>query len=208
MSEKKGSSIWERPVNLIPLDQPHSEADAEMLREHLLSLNGLDQRLSLHAARCEAIVSSMSSDPLKRTPMQQAAKKWLSVYQCLCRARSNADEQQTVELSYWLGELSEELRWKWGFVPGLKASPEELALVRKKAMLALATNNEGRDEANSKRARAKTLRREYAQEKAKEYRTRKLGSTETEIALYIHRIWNLAEEEKPAVSTIRNYLRK
>lgn len=207
MSKKNGSSIWERPVKHIPLDQPLSDADAEMLRKYLLSLNGLDQRLSLQAARCEAIVSSMSSDPLKRTPIQQATKKWLSVYRSLCRARSDSDEQQTVELSYWLGELSEELRWKWGFVPGLKASPEELALERKKARAAFATNKEGRDEENRERARMKTRRLEYAQEQAQEYRARRPGLNDTEIALKIHRTWDLPGK-KPAVRTIRDYLKK
>lgn len=191
----------------IPLDQPLPDADAEMLRKYLLSLNGLDQRLSLHAARCEAIVSSMSSDPLKRTPMQQATKKWLSVYRSLCRARSDSDEQQTVELSYWLGELSEELRWKWGFVPGLKASPEELALERKKARVALATNNEGRDEKNRERSRIKTKCLKYAREKAVEYRSRKPGATNVEIARFIQLTWDLPEKQ-PAERTIRSYLSK
>ena len=207
MSKKKGSSIWERQVKHISPDQPLSEADAEMWRKYLLSLKGLDQRLSLHAARCEAIVSSMSSDPLKRTPIQHATKKWLSVYRSLCRARSDADEQQTVELSFWLGELSEELRWKWGFVPDLKVSPEERALERKKARAAFATNNEGRDEENRERARMKNRRLEYAQEKAQEYRARRPGLNDTEIAQFIHRTWDLPGK-KPAVRTIRNYLKK
>jgi hypothetical protein len=103
--------------------------------------------------------------------------------------------------------LSEELRWKWGFVPSLKASPEELALVSKKARVAFATNNEGRDEANRERARMRTLRLEYAKEKAMEYRTRKPGSNKTEIAQYIYKIWDLSEP-KPAESTIRSYLKK
>lgn len=207
MSKKIGSGIWERPVDYIRIDQPLSKANSEMLRKYLLSLKSLDQRLSELAALSEAVVSSMSSDPLGHTPMQQAVKKWLSTYRSLCSARSNADLEQILELSFWLGELSEELRWRWDFVPDVKASPEELAVERNKSRVAFASKNEGRDKENRERARAKKERLEYAREKAAEYRSRKPRANKTEIARHIRKTWDLPEQ-KPTERTIRSYLKK